>query len=76
MALRKPYGEGREEGRLIEVRHMLAEVAARRLGQLDEAQRARIEACADLAALERMLVEIAVAPDVAVAACVLAAAVG
>lgn len=68
---RKYYGEGveagrkegREEGRVLAARHMLSELAARRIGALGEARQARIEACGDVERLERAVLRLSDSPD-------------
>jgi hypothetical protein len=55
--------EEREQARLQAVRRLLCEIAGRRIGELSEARRARIDACGDAERLERLLVQIFESPD-------------
>jgi predicted transposase YdaD len=56
--------EGRQEGRLAEARAALRRVLARRRFRLTSGEEACIEACADLATLERWLDQAVTAPTV------------
>jgi hypothetical protein len=61
----KGRDEGRDEGRLLEARAMLRRVLARRGLTLGPDDEARIDACTDVAALERWLDEAAIATSMA-----------
>lgn len=60
---RRYFGAGRQEGRLGEVRALLLALVARRLGEVPVGVRARIDACADIEELERLVVEVGATPD-------------
>jgi hypothetical protein len=59
--------EGAEKGRLVEARAALRSVLARRVLLLSSEEDRRIEACADLATLERWLAQAVTAPSAAAA---------
>lgn len=63
--------EGREEGRLLASRHLLGAVAATKLGNLSDAQRAAIDDCTSVERLEQLVVQVAAAPDAAAVASLL-----
>jgi Uma2 family endonuclease len=63
--LKTGFKTGRDEGRLVEARSALRRVLARRELTLDAADEARIEACIDLATLERWHDEAVVASSAA-----------
>lgn len=61
---RRYFGAGRQEGRIGEARALLVALVARRLGEIPVGVRGRIDACAELDELERLVVEVGAAADV------------
>lgn len=66
---RKYFGEGKAEGkaegRLLATRDVLRSIAVRRLGRIDPMTGARIDGCGDVELMNRLILDLASAPDAA-----------